>query len=142
LEPSSGTIKAGQEIQVTLICHLVDKLKYEDAIGFAIEHCQSPQVVAVRALGGGCSIVSEPPVGECVDFGVNFSGGLVSRTIKLTNKSSRAQNICFQLDTKPPATLSRKELAKEKEKVSYSFSSTHNTHRNYIHFSFLNHIQK
>ena len=51
----------------------------------------------MKASGAGSSIVSEPNIGNLVDFGTSFSGGLVQRKFKLTNKSSRYQNLSFQL---------------------------------------------
>ena len=72
----------------------------------------------MRALGGGCSIVSEPHIGSLIDFGTYFSGGMVKRVFKLTNKSSRFQSLSFLPDGRNSLTLNKKEQLKEKSKVN------------------------
>jgi hypothetical protein len=81
-----------------------------------IQH-SSAQHINVRAIGGGCSIVSEPHIGTLVDFGTYFSGGTVRKVFKLTNKSSRFQSLSFLPDGRNSTTLNKKELLKEKAKV-------------------------
>jgi hypothetical protein len=72
----------------------------------------------VKAVGCGCSIVSEPDIGTLVDFGRHFSGGSVKRTFILTNKSSRQQNLSFLPEGVSTTRLTKKEFMKEKAKVS------------------------
>lgn len=71
-------------------------------------------------MGSGSSIVSNPNIGSLVDFGTSFCCGLVQRTFKLTNKSSRQQNLSFQIgeNLRHTQTPAKKEiLQKEKIKV-------------------------
>jgi hydrocephalus-inducing protein len=113
VEPKEGVIQPGTEITVKAICYMIDKIKYDDVINMEIEHAQAQQI-RVRAQGGGSSIVSEPAIGNLVDFGTYFSGGGVKRVFTLTNKSSRQQNLSFLPDGRNLTTLNKKELAKEK----------------------------
>ena len=74
----------------------------------------------MKATGGGSSIVSEPNIGHLVDFGTYFSGGTVKRVFRLTNKSSRSQNLSFQPDGRTSINLvNKKQLVKEKSKVGH-----------------------
>ena len=75
----------------------------------------------MKASGAGSSIVSEPNIGSLVDFGTSFSGGLVQRKFKLTNKSSRHQNLSFQLgeNVRQISNHMKKEIVlKDKTKVT------------------------
>lgn len=74
----------------------------------------------MKAQGAGSSIVSEPNIGALVDFGTSFSGGLVQRVFKLTNRSSRQQNLSFQLGDQVrqnPIHAKKEALPKDKIKV-------------------------
>ncbi len=73
----------------------------------------------VKAQGCGSSIFTEPHIGSVLDFGTYFSGGLVKRVFKLTNKSSRQQSLNFQQDGKSNS-LNKKEMIKEKAKVTFN----------------------
>lgn len=115
LEPAEGSIEPGSELKIKAICHLIDKIKYEDVIIIDIEH-SNPQHISVKATGGGSSIVSEPTIGNFVDFGTYFSGGTVKKSFKLTNKSSRFQSLSFVPDGRSSINLNKKELLKEKAK--------------------------
>ena len=78
------------------------------------------QKINVKATGGGSSIVSQPHIGNLVDFGTYFSGGTVKRVFILTNKSSRSQNLSFQPDGRQSINhVNKKQLVKEKSKVTY-----------------------
>lgn len=82
------------------------------------------QRISVRAQGAGSSIVSEPYIGSLVDFGTSFSGGWVSRVFKLTNKSSRQQNLHFQIGENARHTNTiqlKKDAAKDRIKVFCSY---------------------
>lgn len=113
IEPSSGIVPACSELKVKAICYLIDKARYDDLINIDIEHSHSQQI-HVKSLGAGCSIVSEPHIGSLVNFGTFFSGGLVKQTFKLTNRSSRPQNLSFSNDGNIVSTLNKKEMAKQK----------------------------
>jgi hypothetical protein len=118
IEPSDGVIAPGSEITIKAICHLIDKTRYEDVINVILEHAQT-QKINVKAQGCGSSIYTEPTIGPLLDFGTYFSGGMVRRVFKLTNKSSRSQNLSFQPEGKIN-TLNKKEFMKEKAKVILS----------------------
>lgn len=113
IEPAEGVINPGSEIVIKAICLLHDKTKYEDTINIEIENSHT-QKISVRAQGGGSSIVSKPDIGNLVDFGTYFSGGIVKRTFTLTNMSSRQQNLSFQPDV--PNTSTKKESLRDKVK--------------------------
>jgi len=117
VEPSEGVVPPCSEVKLRAICYLIDKIKYEDLINIEIEHSHT-QSICIRASGAGCSIVSEPPIGNCIDFGTFFSGGLVRRTIKLTNRSSRPQNLSFFNEGRMVSTMNKREMAKQKAQVS------------------------
>ncbi|CAF0787663.1 unnamed protein product [Brachionus calyciflorus] len=106
IEPASGIVEPGSEIVLKAICYLIDKTRYDDVIIIDIENANT-QKISVRAQGGGSSIVSEPNIGNLIDFGTFFSGGLLKRVFKLTNKSSRQQSLSFLPDV--PVSLNRKE---------------------------------
>lgn len=124
VEPPSGLIPAGSEITVKAVCHLIDKTKYEDTINIEIENSHT-QKINVKASGSGSSIVSEPPIGNLVDFGTFFSGGQVRKVFKLTNKSSRQQNLSFQPDQQKANLVTasnKKDQVREKSKVKRTYS--------------------
>ena len=68
VEPSQGLVEPCSEVRLSAICRLVDRARYEDVIRVEVEHSHA-QEIAVRAVGVGCAIVSEPAIGSCVDFG-------------------------------------------------------------------------
>lgn len=119
VEPPSGVLAPGSEMTIRAVCYLIDKMKYDDTINIEIENSHT-QRIGVRAQGAGSSIVSEPNIGNLVDFGTSFSGGLVTRVFNLTNKSSRQQNLSFQLGEstrQPNLVQSKKEAAAAREKL-------------------------
>lgn len=87
-------------------------------INIKIDHSFT-QMINVKAHGAGCSIVSEPSIGNLVNFGTYFSGGVVKRLVTLTNRSSRTQNLIFLLESKAntTSTQSKKEKEANKNKV-------------------------
>ncbi len=118
------------------ICYLIDKVRYEDTINIEIEHSHT-QRINVRAQGAGSSIVSEPPIGNMIDFGTYFSGGTVKRIFMLTNKSSKPQNLSFQADENYPKNMSKKQIAKEREKLKVCVCFFLNSKLNYLNFFIL-----
>jgi hypothetical protein len=84
-----------------------------------LEHATT-QRITVKAQGCGSSIFTEPHIGSLLDFGTYFSGGLVKRTFKLTNKSSRQQSLNFQPEGKSNS-LNKKEMIKERAKVLFLY---------------------
>ena len=88
---------------------MIDKVRYEDTINIDIEHSHT-QRINVKAQGAGSSIVSEPHIGNLIDFGTYFSGGTVRRVFVLTNKSSKPQNLSFQPDENYPKNMNLSNL--------------------------------
>ncbi len=88
-------------------------LRFNDTIVINIEH-SFPKEIKVRAHGLGSSIVSEPNIGNLIDFGTHFSGGSVKKTFFLTNKSSRSHNLSFHAEGRNIASINKKEMAREK----------------------------
>ncbi len=117
VEPSEGVVPACSQVTLNAVCRLVDRVKYEDVISVEVEHSHT-QSVGVRASGAGCSVVSEPPIGNCVDFGTSFSGGMVRRVIRLTNRSSRGQSLSFFNEGRMVSTLNKREMAKQRAQVA------------------------
>lgn len=78
-----------------------------------IEHSYTKEI-KVHAQGFGSSIVSEPNIGNLVDFGTNFSGSTVKRSFVLSNKSSRTHNLCFQPEGRNFTSVNKREMAKER----------------------------
>lgn len=117
IEPSHGIVQPCTEVKLKAICYLIDKAKYDDVIHIDVEHSH-PQEISVKSIGSGCSIVSEPPIGNCVDFGTFFSGGNVRKVFQLTNRSSRPQNLSFFNEGRMVSTTNKKEMARLKNQSS------------------------
>jgi hypothetical protein len=131
--PSEGVIEPGSEYFIKAICHLADKRKYvfkkdkllvvkkkffclqryTDTIVINVEH-SFPKEIKVKAQGLGSSVVSEPNIGNLIDFGTFFSNGNVKKVFHLTNKSSRTHNLSFHPEGRNVTSINKKEMAKEK----------------------------
>ncbi|KAJ8272065.1 hypothetical protein COCON_G00109240 [Conger conger] len=100
VEPSEGEVPAEGEVEVRLVAHLDDTLRFQDKLHLLIQDSQTHSI-PVSATGRGTTIVSDRPFGPSLDLGAHFSSGPCQYHFRLTNRSRRLHQLYWMTEGFP-----------------------------------------
>ncbi|CAL1528045.1 unnamed protein product [Lymnaea stagnalis] len=109
--PSEGTIAPEQSIELTITANLDDCVRFQDKLQINFQQSQS-RLIPLSAFGKGTTIVSEPPLGDVLDLGPNFSNCKLKKKLKLINRGRRIQQLVWLTDGFIPLSKAKKEKMK------------------------------
>ncbi|XP_071173399.1 hydrocephalus-inducing protein homolog isoform X10 [Mytilus edulis] len=113
VEPQEGEIGPEKRLEITVTANLDDSVRFQDKLQINFIESQVRQIPLV-GYGQGTTIVSEPKLTSTFDLGPNFSNRPLKKTIMLTNKGRRHQQLVWSTDGFPSLGKGKKALAEYK----------------------------
>ncbi|KAM6936867.1 hydrocephalus-inducing protein homolog [Xenentodon cancila] len=98
VEPNEGEVPPKSQLELKVVAHLKDTLRFEDKLEISIQDSQS-YTVRLSATGIGTTIVSDRPFGPTLDLGTHFSHGSCQYLFKLTNQGQRVHRLYWKFDS-------------------------------------------
>ncbi|XP_066569678.1 hydrocephalus-inducing protein homolog [Amia ocellicauda] len=100
LQPSEGVVPAKGDVEVRLVAHLDDTMRFQDKVHLAIENSQT-HTIAVAAAGTGTTIVTDRPFAPALDLGTHFSSGPCRYHFSITNRGRRSHQLYWMTEGFP-----------------------------------------
>ncbi|KAJ8339698.1 hypothetical protein SKAU_G00343310 [Synaphobranchus kaupii] len=100
VEPSEGVVPPEGEVELRLIAHLDDTLRFQDKLNLAIQDSRT-HTIPVCATGKGTTIVSDRPFAPSLDLGAHFSSGPCQYHFRLTNRGRRSHQLYWMTEGFP-----------------------------------------
>ncbi|XP_046889403.1 hydrocephalus-inducing protein homolog [Hypomesus transpacificus] len=92
VEPSEGRVSPGSQLELSVVAHLDDTLRFHDHLLLLVQDRQ-PHRISLLAKGTGTTIVTDRPFAPSLDLGAHFSSGPCQYHLRLTNRGRRSHQL-------------------------------------------------
>ncbi|KAI1889973.1 hypothetical protein AGOR_G00168420 [Albula goreensis] len=100
VEPTEGEVPPEGEVELRLVVHLDDTLRFQDKLHLTIQDSQT-HTIPVSATGKGTTIVSDRPFAPSLNLGAHFSSGPCRYHFRLTNRGRRLHQLYWMTEGFP-----------------------------------------
>ncbi|KAM4554444.1 hydrocephalus-inducing protein homolog [Fundulus diaphanus] len=96
VEPSEGVVPPESQLELKIVAHLKDTLRFLDKLEVSVRDSQT-HTVSLSATGTGTTIVSDKPLGPNLDLGTHFYHVSYQYPFKLTNHGLRHHRMFWKI---------------------------------------------
>ncbi|XP_056908191.1 hydrocephalus-inducing protein homolog isoform X4 [Takifugu flavidus] len=100
VEPAEGDISPWTQLELKVVAHLNDTLKFKDLLKVSVQHGQT-HTIALSATGIGSPVMSDKPFAPSIDLGTHLSPGSCHYNFRLTNHGQQTRRLYWGPDSKP-----------------------------------------